>query len=91
MVEGPCLVDLKLIGDNRGSFLKVFSHETLPVPFPMEVKEIYLSTSQKNVIRGMHFQKPPFDHHKIVVCLSGKVLDVVVDVRKDSQEYGRYW
>jgi dTDP-4-dehydrorhamnose 3,5-epimerase len=50
-------------------------------------EEEYYSISKKNVLRGLHFQKPPFDHVKCVTCISGKILDVVVDLRKSSPTF----
>lgn len=51
--------------------------------------EEYYSVSNKNVIRGMHFQLPPFDHVKLVYCVQGSVTDVVVDLRVGSPTYGK--
>ena len=53
-----------------------------------EILEVYYSTSQKNVIRGMHLQLPPYDHTKVVFCSKGSVLDVLVDLRKKEPTYG---
>ena len=47
-----------------------------------EVREIYWSTSRKNVLRGMHFQLPPADHDKLVGCVAGRALDVALDLRR---------
>lgn len=51
--------------------------------------EEFFSTSKKNVIRGMHFQLPPDDHAKLVYCIRGSVMDVLVDLRKNSPTYGQ--
>ena len=48
------------------------------------------SKSRKGVLRGLHFQKPPFDQAKLVRCIEGEVLDVAVDLRKSSKTYGKY-
>ena len=75
--------------DNRGSFKKLYHASNYAFALPgFEVEEAYLTTSQSNVLRGMHFQLPPHDHAKIVVCLSGKVLEVMLDLRK-GPKYGR--
>lgn len=76
--------------DARGSFVKLlhgpsFEAASLPWRFP----EQYCSTSRRGVLRGMHFQTPPHDHAKLVYCLSGRVLDVVLDLRRASPTYGR--
>ncbi|OYU44405.1 MAG: dTDP-4-dehydrorhamnose 3,5-epimerase, partial [Burkholderiales bacterium PBB4] len=54
----------------------------------MTVREEFFSTSAKGVLRGMHFQVPPHAHQKIIYCLSGRVLDVLLDLRMDSLTYG---
>lgn len=54
-------------------------------------KEFYYSISKKNVIRGMHFQLPPFEHVKLVYVSKGRIKDVVVDIRKQSLTYGKYF
>ena len=54
-----------------------------------DFKEVYCSTSVRDVIRGMHFQVPPHQHAKLVWCLAGTVTDVVLDLRSGSPTYGR--
>jgi dTDP-4-dehydrorhamnose 3,5-epimerase len=80
----------KTFTDQRGDFVKTF-HETAlrELGLPFEIKEEFYSTSHKNVVRGMHFQLPPADHIKLVYCLKGAVLDVVVDLRRNSPTFGR--
>ena len=53
-------------------------------------QEQYFSESVHGVVRGLHFQLPPHDHHKLVTCLSGEVLDVVVDLRQNSPTFGKH-
>lgn len=77
--------------DERGSFIKTvipsfFKAHQLEYNF----KEQYYSISSKRVLRGLHFQLPPKEHTKLVCCVSGTVMDVVVDVRKGSPTYGQY-
>lgn len=77
--------------DERGTFVKTFHAEHFSaLGLPTEWREEYYSSSRKNVIRGMHFQTPPVDHEKLVYCLQGQVLDVVVDLRKCSPTYGKH-
>lgn len=74
--------------DRRGVFAKVFNSsmfDELGVNF--EINEQYYSSSRKNVVRGMHFQMPPYEHDKLVTCISGTVIDVLLDLRKGSN-YG---
>jgi len=54
-----------------------------------DFREQYYSTSGIHVLRGMHFQAPPFDHEKLVYCQSGIALDVILDLRKGSPTYGK--
>lgn len=65
---------------------EIFSEFGLDADF----KESLCTTSTKNVLRGMHFQTPPADHVKLVYCIDGEVMDVVVDLRKNSPTFGRH-
>jgi dTDP-4-dehydrorhamnose 3,5-epimerase len=81
----------RILNDDRGSFVKTFHYDAFKaLGIQTEFKEEYYSKSKKNVIRGLHFQQPPFDHEKLVYCTAGEVLDVAVDLRRDSKTYGRY-
>lgn len=76
--------------DSRGSFTKVFNDADYRLAgLDVHIKESYYSVSQENVIRGMHFQLPPYEHAKIVHVISGKVIDVLLDLRKDRKSYGK--
>lgn len=78
-------------GDNRGSFIKTFHADSFAeLGLADDWKEEYYSTSRKNVLRGLHFQTPPTDHVKFVYCPSGKVMDVAVDLRKNSATFGKH-
>lgn len=90
--EGLKIINLKPLPDDRGWFLKTyhqeaFKTENLEYQFP----ESYISMSRKNVIRGMHLQRPPCDHVKMVRCQTGKILDVVVDLRTESSMYQKFF
>ncbi len=77
-----------IFGDTRGKLVKIFHEDTfLDLGLETNFTEEYYSVSKKNVLRGLHFQLPPFDHVKCVTCLSGKIFDVVVDLRKNSPTY----
>ena len=68
--------------DSRGSFVKTYQDDQMiEMGISPQFKEEYYSVSKINVLRGMHFQIPPFDHTKLVCCLVGRVLDVLVDLR----------
>ena len=77
--------------DNRGYFSEVYNNFNLPDKFKeirfIQDNETY---SKKNVLRGVHFQNPPFSQTKLVRCSMGSILDVVVDIRKNSRTYGKY-
>ena len=90
-LDGCFQIDPFFAEDDRGTFVKRFHSESFSeVGLPTEWREEYYSSSRKGVLRGMHFQMPPHDHEKLVYCIHGRVLDVVVDLRTDSLTYGRY-
>lgn len=77
--------------DARGCIVKFFHHTTYSeIGIPTDCKEEYYSISTKDVVRGLHFQIPPYDQDKIVFCPDGKVMDVAVDIRIGSPTYGKY-
>jgi len=91
-LEGAMLITLPHAKDERGFFTKSFHDTTLKAAgINFELKESYFSLSKKDVIRGMHFQTPPHQHSKIVFCPQGAILDVIIDLRKDSATYGQYY
>lgn len=90
-IEGLLLIQLPVFTDERGFFLetynlKSFQENGLPYHFVQD----NLSCSSKNVLRGLHFQNPPFGQGKLVRVLRGSVLDVAVDLRKSSPTYGQH-
>ena len=89
--DGVKLFNGNVFQDERGIFIKNFSHSVYKKFMKKEIKEIYYSTSSKNVLRGMHFQVAPFEHEKIVHVIDGSILDVVVDIKKDSPTFGEYF
>jgi dTDP-4-dehydrorhamnose 3,5-epimerase/CDP-3, 6-dideoxy-D-glycero-D-glycero-4-hexulose-5-epimerase len=91
-LQDALLIRLPAFNDNRGIFIKTFQeHFFKDANINFQLKESYFSLSKKDVIRGMHFQTPPHHHSKIVFCPSGSILDVLVDLRKDSATYGQYY
>lgn len=88
-IEGLKLINVKKIKDTRGDFIKVFNEEFFAENgLNYSFKESYYSISQKNVIRGMHFQIPPYEHSKLVYVNRGAILDVALDLRIDSKTFG---
>jgi len=90
-LDGVFIIKNMVFEDQRGTFCKTFNTETFSENnLCNDFKESYYSISQKDVIRGMHFQLPPYDHHKLVYVPQGEVMDVILDLRKDSDTYGEY-
>lgn len=90
-IPGCLIIRSNKIRDSRGYFQKVFNEPFFSKSgIDMEIAEQYFSISNKGVIRGLHFQLPKMDHQKMVYCLTGKIMDVVVDLRVGSPTYGKY-
>lgn len=91
-IEGLKLIRLKRFDDQRGSFVKVFNAGIFNENgLGFDLKESYFSVSAKGVVRGMHFQAPPSEHIKLVYLSRGLATDVVLDIRKNSKTFGRYF
>lgn len=87
-IKGVFLVKNNLYSDNRGSFQKLFQRSLYKEQgLDISIDEHFFSISQKAVIRGMHFQTPPFAQSKLVYVLKGKIIDVLLDLRRDSDTY----
>jgi dTDP-4-dehydrorhamnose 3,5-epimerase len=90
-IPGCFIIDAKVFSDVRGIFVKTFvKRNFVDQGLVCEFAEEYFTVSGKNVLRGLHFQTPPYDHVKVVSCLHGAVLDAVVDIRAGSPTYGRH-
>jgi dTDP-4-dehydrorhamnose 3,5-epimerase/CDP-3, 6-dideoxy-D-glycero-D-glycero-4-hexulose-5-epimerase len=88
--DGLFLFQPRIFTDDRGAFLKTFNTELFNgFGIEFEPQEEFFSLSAKNILRGMHFQLPPAAHAKLVYCVAGRVLDVVVDLRNNSKTFGR--
>jgi len=91
LLSGAHRITLPAFPDMRGIFVKSFHQSSLnEAGLDFQLKESYYSLSNKGVIRGMHFQTPPHEHSKIVFCPIGAILDVIIDLRKNSSTYGQY-
>ena len=85
------IVEPDVFNDQRGYFFEVYNQERyFNNNMNMKFVQDNESKSGKNVLRGLHFQKPPFAQGKLVRVIQGKVLDVAVDIRKGSPTYGKY-
>lgn len=90
-IEGVVILEPKVFSDARGYFFesyskRVFDEEVMPVDFVQDNE----SCSSRGVMRGLHFQLPPFTQAKLVRCVKGEVLDVAVDIRKGSPTFGKH-
>lgn len=90
-LDGVVIIEPKIFRDSRGYFFESFSQRE----FEEKVCKINFvqdneSMSSYGVMRGLHFQRPPFTQAKLVRCVKGAVLDVAVDIRKDSPTYGQH-
>jgi dTDP-4-dehydrorhamnose 3,5-epimerase len=88
-LEGVYEIESKRFEDHRGVFVKTFHDDVfLRNGLDSNFKESFYSVSRKNVLRGMHFQCPPHDHAKLVYVTDGEILDVAVDIRRNSETFG---
>ena len=90
-IDGVLIIEPKVFKDARGYFFESFSQrefdeKVAPIRFVQDNE----SMSSYGVMRGLHFQRPPFAQTKLVRCVKGAVLDVVVDIRKGSPTYGQH-
>ena len=89
--DGLKVVQLKIYHDNRGFFVERFNKKLFQdLGLPVDYFQDNHSLSAPNVIRGLHFQNNP-SQAKLVGCLRGKILDVAVDIRKNSSTFGKYF
>jgi dTDP-4-dehydrorhamnose 3,5-epimerase len=85
------IIEPSVFGDDRGYFLESFNLEKFEENVcPKKFIQDNESKSSKGVLRGLHFQKPPFAQSKLVRCIKGRVLDVALDIRKGSPTYGNH-
>lgn len=90
-IEGVILVKPKVFGDNRGFFMETYKKSDF---FANGITEEFVqdnhSKSTKGVLRGLHYQAKPYGQAKLVRCSKGRIYDVAVDIRKESNTYGQY-
>lgn len=98
-LEGVVIIRPKIFGDARGYFFesfnqKGFTEKVLGIEYNPDDRTLFLqdneSKSSYGVVRGLHFQKPPYAQAKLIRVIKGKVLDVAVDIRKGSSTYGKH-
>lgn len=90
-LPGVRLLEPQIYHDQRGAFVKTYHEDALKAAgIHFAIKEEYYTVSGRGVIRGMHFQTPPADHAKLIYCISGRVRDVLLDLRRSSPTYGHF-
>ena len=95
-IEGLLILEPRVFGDDRGWFMESFNQKTFEqilkernLDVPQFVQDNH-SFSQKNTLRGLHFQKAPYAQGKLVRVVQGKAWDVAVDIRTESKTYGQW-
>ena len=91
-IEGVLIIEPKVFGDARGYFFESFNAKEFAEKTGLNITFVQdnESMSSYGVMRGLHFQRPPFTQSKLVRCVKGAVLDVAVDIRKGSPTYGQH-
>ncbi len=90
-IKGVWIIEPKVFGDARGYFFESYSQRDFEQAIgPVKFVQDNESMSTYGVMRGLHFQRPPFTQSKLVRCVKGSVLDVAVDIRLGSPTYGQY-
>ena len=91
VIPGCLLLRAPVHADERGVFVKTFHRQQFgALGLNTEWPEEFFTVSRQGVLRGLHFQRPPHDHAKMVCCLHGRILDVVVDLRRGSPAFGQH-
>ena len=90
-LEDLLIIEPQLLKDERGFFYESYNKNNLDKVIDVVFVQDNESKSNKGVIRGLHFQLPPFEQTKLVRCVSGEILDVAVDLRINSKTYGNHF
>ena len=91
VIDGVVIIEPHVFKDDRGYFFESFSQREFEEKVrPIKFVQDNESMSSYGVMRGLHFQKPPYAQSKLVRCVKGRVLDVAVDIRKGSPTYGQH-
>ncbi|HPW61509.1 MAG TPA: dTDP-4-dehydrorhamnose 3,5-epimerase [Cyclobacteriaceae bacterium] len=90
--DGLFILEPKVIEDERGYFMESYSQRTLQeIGLKIDFVQDNQSKSKKGVLRGLHFQNAPYSQTKLIRVLSGSVLDIVVDLRREKSTFARYF
>jgi len=91
-IEGLLVIEPQVFRDQRGYFVETYNEERYQqAGIPARFVQDNQSCSSYRVVRGLHFQRPPYTQAKLVCCTQGRVLDVAVDLRKNSPTYGQWY
>jgi dTDP-4-dehydrorhamnose 3,5-epimerase len=90
-IEDLLIIDPQLFKDDRGFFYESYNKNDLDKVINIVFVQDNESKSNRGVIRGLHFQAPPFEQTKLVRCICGNILDVAVDLRTSSKTYGKFF
>lgn len=91
-IEGLLVIEPKVFTDARGYFVETYNEQRYQeAGITARFVQDNQSCSSYGVVRGLHFQRPPYSQAKLVCCTRGRVLDVAVDLRKDSPTYGQWY
>ena len=91
-IQGVYIIEQNHKKDYRGSFVKMFQKSFFQEnDLEYNFSESYYTKSKEDVIRGMHFQLPPHDHAKLITVITGTITDVILDLRKSSPTYKKYF
>lgn len=91
-IEGLLIIEPKVFHDARGYFVETYNEQRYrEAGINAQFVQDNQSCSSFGVVRGLHFQRPPYTQAKLVCCTQGRVLDVAVDLRKDSKTYGQWF
>ena len=88
-IENLLVIEPQLFRDDRGFFYESYNKKKLDKKIKIVFVQDNESRSNRGVVRGLHFQLPPFEQAKLVRCVSGNILDVAVDLRTNSKTYGK--
>ena len=90
-IDGLVLLEPTIIRDNRGYFTESFNQNVINNLFgELNFVQDNESMSSKGVLRGLHFQNPPYAQAKLIRCIKGTVLDIALDIRNNSKTYGKF-
>lgn len=91
-IEGLLVIEPKVFADQRGFFVETYNEDRYQAAgIDARFVQDNMSASSYGVVRGLHFQRPPYTQAKLVTCIEGRVLDVAVDLRKDSPTFGQHF